>query len=57
MENSTFVPCSLRGRVFGLMLFYNDTDVLLFFWAIEKFILCGAITFVALMCKRTAGGQ
>ena len=36
---------------FGLILFYNDRVVLLFFWAIEKFILCGAITFVALMCK------
>lgn len=57
MENSTFVPCSLRGRVFGLMLFYNNTDVLLFFWAIEKFILCGAITFVALMCKELQEGS
>ena len=42
---------------FGLMLFYNDTDVLLFFWAIEKFILCGAITFVALMCKELQEGS
>lgn len=42
---------------FGLMLFYNDTDVLLFFWAIEKFILCGAITFVALMCKELQEGR
>ena len=39
------------------MLFYNDTDVLLFFWAIEKFILCGAITFVALMCKELQEGS
>lgn len=57
MENITFVPCSLRGRVFGLILFYNNTDVLLFFWAIEKFILCGAITFVALMCKELQEGS
>ena len=42
---------------FGLMLFYNNTDVLLFFWAIEKFILCGAITFVALMCKELQEGR
>ena len=42
---------------FGLMLFYNNTDVLLFFWAIEKFILCGAITFVALMCKELQEGS
>ena len=42
---------------FGLMLFYNNTDVLLFFWAIEKFILCGTITFVALMCKELQEGS
>ena len=42
---------------FGLILFYNNTDVLLFFWAIEKFILCGAITFVALMCKELQEGS
>ena len=42
---------------FGLILFYNDTAVLLFFWAIEKFILCGAITFVALMCKELQEGS
>lgn len=42
---------------FGLILFYNDTGVLLFFWAIEKFILCGAITFVALMCKELQEGS
>lgn len=42
---------------FGLMLFYNNTDVLLFFWTIEKFILCGAITFVALMCKELQEGS
>ena len=45
------------AEFFGLMLFYNDTDVLLFFWAIEKFILCGAITFVALMCKELQEGS
>lgn len=42
---------------FGLILFYNDTGVLLFFWAIEKFILCGAISFVALMCKELQEGS
>lgn len=42
---------------FGLMLFYNNTDVLLFFWAIEKFIVCGVITFVALMCKELQEGS
>ena len=42
---------------FGLILFYNNTDVLLFFWAIERFILCGAITFVALMCKELQEGS
>lgn len=42
---------------FGLILFYNDRVVLLFFWAIEKFILCGAITFVALMCKELQEGN
>ena len=45
------------AEFFGLMLFYNNTDVLLFFWAIEKFILCGAITFVALMCKELQEGS
>lgn len=45
------------AEFFGLILFYNDTDVLLFFWAIEKFILCGAITFVALMCKELQEGS
>lgn len=42
---------------FGLMLFYHDTGVLLFFWAIEKVILCGTITFVALMCKELQEGS
>ena len=45
------------AEFFGLMLFYNNTDVLLFFWAIEKFILYGAITFVALMCKELQEGS
>lgn len=45
------------AEFFGLILFYNNTDVLLFFWAIEKFILCGAITFVALMCKELQEGS
>ena len=45
------------AEFFGLILFYNDRVVLLFFWAIEKFILCGAITFVALMCKELREGS
>ena len=45
------------AEYFGLILFYNDRVVLLFFWAIEKFILCGAITFVALMCKELQEGS
>lgn len=45
------------AEFFGLMLFYHDTSVLLFFWAIEKVILCGAITFVALMCKELQEGS
>ena len=45
------------AEFFGLMLFYHDTGVLLFFWAIEKVILCGAITFVALMCKELQEGS
>ena len=45
------------AEFFGLMLFYRYTGVLLFFWAIEKLILCGAITFVALMCKELQEGS
>lgn len=45
------------AEFFGLMLFYHDTGVLLFFWVIEKFILCGTITFVALMCKELQEGS
>lgn len=45
------------AEFFGLILFYNDRVVLLFFWAIEKFILCGAITFVVLMCKELQEGS
>ena len=45
------------AEFFGLMLFYHDTGVLLFLWAIEKFILCGVITFVALMCKELQEGS
>ena len=45
------------AEFFGLMLFYHDTGVLLFLWIIEKFILCGAITFVALMCKELQEGS
>lgn len=41
----------------GLMIFYHDTGTLLILWAIEKFILCGAITFVALMCKELQEGS
>lgn len=45
------------AEFFGLMHFYHDTGVLLFFWAIEKVILCGTITFVALMCKELQEGS
>ena len=45
------------AEFFGLMLLYHDRVVLLFFWAIEKIILCGAITFVALMCKELQEGS
>ena len=45
------------AEFFGLMQFYHDTGVLLFFWAIEKVILCGTITFVALMCKELQEGS
>ena len=41
----------------GLMIFYHDTGVLLALWAIEKFILCGVITFAALMCKELQAGS
>ena len=45
------------AEFFALMLFYHDTGVLLFLWTIEKFILCGAIIFVALMCKELQEGS
>lgn len=45
------------AEFFGLMQFHHDTGVLLFFWAIEKVILCGTITFVALMCKELQEGS
>lgn len=45
------------AEFFGLMLFYHDTGVLLFLWAVEKFLLCGVITFVALMCKELQEGS
>ncbi len=41
----------------GLMIFYHDTGVILALWAIEKFILCGVITFAALMCKELQEGS
>ena len=41
----------------GLMILYHDTGVLLALWVIEKFLLCGAITFAALMCKELQEGS
>ncbi len=41
----------------GLMLFYHNTGVLLCLWAIEKFILCIAIIFAAMMCKELQKGS
>lgn len=41
----------------GLMIFYNDTGVLLTLWVIEKFLLCAAVTFAALMCKELQEGS
>ena len=41
----------------GLMLFYRDTGVLLFFWGLEKVVLCVAVTFAAIMCKNLQEGS
>lgn len=41
----------------GLMLFYHNTGVLLCLWAVEKFILCIAIIFAAMMCKELQKGS
>ena len=41
----------------GLLLFYHNTGVLLCLWAVEKFILCIAIIFAAMMCKELQKGS
>ena len=41
----------------GLMLFYRDTGTLLFFWGLEKVVLCVAVTFAAIMCKNLQEGS
>ena len=41
----------------GLMLFYRDTGALLFFWGLEKVVLCVAVTFAAIMCKNLQEGS
>ena len=41
----------------GLMLFYRDTGVLLFFWGLEKVVLCVAVTFATIMCKNLQEGS
>ena len=41
----------------GLILFYHDTGVLLFFWGLEKVILCVVVTFAAIMCKNLQEGS
>lgn len=41
----------------GVLLFYRDTGVLLFFWGLEKVVLCVIVTFVAIMCKNLQEGS
>lgn len=41
----------------GLLLFYRDTGTLLFFWALEKVVLCVVVTFAAIMCKNLQEGS
>lgn len=41
----------------GLIVFYHDTGVLLFFWGLEKVILCVAVTFAAILCKNLQEGS
>ena len=41
----------------GLITFYRDTGVLLFFWGLEKIILCVAVTFAAILCKNLQEGS
>ncbi len=41
----------------GLIMFYNDTGVLLFFWGLEKVFLCVIVTFAAIMCKNLQDGS
>ena len=41
----------------GLIAFYRNTGVLLFFWGLEKVILCVAVTFAAILCKNLQEGS
>lgn len=41
----------------GLIAFYRNTGVLLFFWGLEKIILCVAVTFAAILCKNLQEGS
>lgn len=41
----------------GLILFYHDTGVLLFFWGLEKVVLCVVVTFATIMCKNLQEGS
>ncbi len=41
----------------GLIVFYRYTGVLLFFWGLEKIILCLAVTFAAILCKNLQEGS
>ena len=41
----------------GLIAFHRNTGVLLFFWGLEKIILCVAVTFAAILCKNLQEGS
>ena len=45
------------GEFLGLILFYHDTGVLLFFWALEKIVLCVIVISAAVMCKNLQKGS
>ena len=41
----------------GLIAFYRYSGILLFFWGLEKVILCLAVTFAAILCKNLQEGS
>lgn len=41
----------------GLIAFYRYSGILLFFWGLEKVILCVAVTFAAILCKNLQEGS